>query len=507
MIKSEALIQLINSMTQAEKKAFSLNSQRSSLTPTYLSLFNMISKNSGLNTESIKKLFIKEHENKSFDSTSRYLYKLLLDTLLDLRTSQDSYFTLFNLLMKTRILFEKSLFEDCFEYLDIIIKKSTEQENYITLFLALRLELEYMLTMNFAMVNEKALLKKHHKINEVLNIIKKVNGQSSLYELLKYRVISHGPVRSTKQKDSLNDLLLSEMSMIANSNLENFEINKLHQLFQANYLISVGDSKSAFRSYIELNKLFENNKHLWHNPPIYYLSSLEGVLDSLRSMKNYDGMQYFIDQLNSLHTSSVNFNANVNCLVYLYELFPLLDKGDFSTSLLHLEKHSDDIYSRMSLLSLTRQAELSLYTALIYFGNKEYGTSRKYLRMIILKTRGYYFLPLYRTIRLVNLMILYEIGDSELIHYNTRSLRRDLKAFEKGYKTEKFMLSFLNRKRLPVFGPKRDEFWESLSDEVSSIRKDEFEQQVLKIFDFTAWIECKIKRIPLEEILASKFVC
>lgn len=504
MLKSEALIFLVNSMTQPEKKAFKISSQQRKSAPAYLSLFNIISKNRTAGTDQVKKEFLSLNQKASFDATVKYLYKIILDTLLELRKEQDSYYKLFNSIMKARVLFEKSMFENCFELLEKVKKDSKKLENYYALLLASKLELEFLLALNFPMVDEKSLLNKHYKINEILSFIRKIHEQSSLYELLKYRVVYLGNVRSPQQKLNLNDLVVSEMSILASSNLENFEISKLHQLFQANYLISVGDYKSALRSYIELSSLFEKNKHLWNNPPIHYLLTLEGVLDSLRSIRNYEGMQYFIVQLKKLESPSVNFNANASCLVFLYELFPKLDKGDFTSAAEHLEQNLDTLYSKMHLLNPTRQAELSLYAALIFFGRKDFKKAHKFLNMIILKRKNYYYMPLYRTIRLVNLMILNEIGDFPLISYETRSIKREMKEIDKGYQIEKTMLSFLNKQNMPATIRKREILWEKFSGEVELLRNDIFEQQVLRIFDFTAWIESKIRKIPLNEVLQGK---
>ena len=44
---------------------------------------------------------------------------------------------------------------------------------------------------------------------------------------------------------------------------------------------------------MELNKLFEENIHLWNDPPVYYLMTVEGMLESLRIMHNYEGNGLF----------------------------------------------------------------------------------------------------------------------------------------------------------------------------------------------------------------------
>lgn len=501
MLKSEALVLLVNSMTKSEKKSFRVSSKKGNNIPDYIVLFDIIDSNRNDSITSIKQFFLSKRGGASFEATAKYLYKIILDKLLMLREEQDSYYSLFNRIMKARILFEKSLFEESFDLLKDVINDSGKYENYYALLLASKLELDYLLNLNFPSVSEKSLLNKHLKINEILKYFRKANELSSLYELLKYRVINRGHVRSQKQKFELNDLVVSEMSIIATSNLENFEIKKLHQLFQANYLISVGDFKSALRSYNELNHLFEANSHLWSNPPIYYLLTLEGVLESLRKIRNYDGMKLFIDKLRGLNSISLNFNANVLCLIYLYELFPKLDTGDFKASLDLMNEYKENLYSKSHLLSLSLQAELSLYSALILFGNKDFKSAHKYINMIILKGKNYFNLPLYRTIRLFNLMILHELKSFDLIAYETRSMKREIRSADKSYKIEKFILKFLNKTDFPLIQKKRDKLWEANSKEIEELRNDIFEQQLLKIFDFTAWIESKIRKIPLGEVI------
>lgn len=504
MLKSSALISLIQSMSKPEKKAFSLAAPRTESVPHYMSLYTLISKDKTITSESMRTKFLKQHKGASFDTTVKYLYKVLLDTMLELRTDQDSYYSLFDKILKARILFEKSLFEECFELLHKVITNARKLENYYALLIASRLELEYLLALNFPHIDEKQLLNKQFRINEVMRITQKINQQSALYELLKHRVLHKGNIRSEQQKNELNDLVVSEMSIVASSNVDNFEIRKLHQLFQANYLISVGDYKSALHSFYELNNLLESNKHLWSNPPIYYLLTLEGILDTLRSLKNYEGMKHFIDQLKKLNNPSLNFSANVTCLIFLYELFPLLDKGDFFASEVLMQRYADDLYKKSHLLSLARNAELSLYTALIHFGLRDYSKAQKALSKIIFIGKNYSYLPLYRTIRLANLMILYEKKDFDLIKSETRSIKRDMNVVGKEFKIERSVLSFVNKQNLPISGMKRKALWEKIREDFNKMHHDVFEQQIIRLFDFSAWIESKIRKIPLSEVLSSK---
>lgn len=500
MTKLNSLRLLIHSMTLSEKKTFRMKCNRKNNESDYMILYDIVEKSREKPLTFYRSEFLKVRPGASFETTVKYLFELLLESMQELRKDQDNFYNLFDKIFKARILFEKSLLDECFEMLNYVITHSERFENYHALLLASRLELEYLLALNFPNINENMLLKKQFKLNEILNYLRKINAQSALYEILKHRVITKGHPRTQKQKEELNDLVFSEISIVASLNLYNFEISKLHQLFQANYLISVGDYKSALNAYIELNNLFEANKHLWSDHPVYYLHTLEGVLESLRSIHNYEGMTYFINQLKLIETQSADFRINLTCITFLNELFPFLDRGDFTSSMVLMSQYKEKLYDKLFTLSRARQAELCLYTSLIYFGNAEYIRAHRFLNQIILRGKNYYYLPLYRTIRLVNLIILYKLGDFDLIRYEIRSMKRDIKDAMKEYKIERFLFRFLSR-QLPTIPFKRQLLLEKTRKEFGEIRQDIFEKQILRIFDFTAWVESLIRKVPLSEVL------
>ena len=97
-------------------------------------------------------------------------------------------------------------------------------------------------------------------------------------------------------------------------------------------------------------------------------------------------------------------------------------------------------------------------------------------------------------------MILYKLGDFDLIKYEIRSMKRDLTDTAKGYKIEHFLFRFLS-KQLPVVALKRHQLLEKTLIEFDEIRQDVFERQILRIFDFTAWVESLLRKLPLGEVL------
>lgn len=500
MLKSESLIHLINNLTKQEKKEFSLYISNKP-EKDYIFLFRLIDDKKVSDPEELKMSFLAAKPTSSFNTVVIYLFDLLIDILTRLRTEQDSYYLLFNELLHARVLYEKSMYQKCFQVLKKVKEKAVYYENYFALLVAQRLELNYLLTLDFEDMDEQKLLNKQYKMNNTLKSIRQLNEQSSLYELLKYRMINRGASRSLEETQKLDDLVTSEISIVASAGVENFEIKKNHQLFQANYFITVGDYKAAFNSFVELNKLFEENSHLWNNPPVYYLMTVEGMLESLRIMHNYEGMNYFIEKLTKLSSPSSSFQLNVTYVIFIYRLFSFIDAGDFDKAGIWIAEHQASLIDKMLLLKEQQQAEMSLYIALIHLGNGEYRKARKRLSATI--GRGHlYSLPLFRTIRIVNVMIHYELGDVDYIQSEIRSIKREMSK-NKGYnlKVESFLLKFLNYSFADTNRKRRAEIWESMAEEVHALYADKYETQILRKFDFVAWVEAKIFEVPLSDIL------
>ena len=505
MSKVESLVALVQSMTKAEKRQFSISCPKGDLLKDFLVIYKIIENDKKFVTEEIKSAFFLKRPQGSFDTAMTYLYEKLLDLLLYSYKNRDSFFDLFHGILKAKMLYERSMFNESMALLTEIIAEAKRKENYHALLLASKLELDYLLRLNYLNISEQELFHKQYAIGNSLKLIRIINEESSLYELLKHRLIHKGNIRSAKQKQEMNDLLISELSIVASSNDTNFEITKMHQLFQANYLISIGDYNAAFQSFKELNTLFESNAHLWANPPFYYLSTIEGVLESLRSIGNYKDMEYFRVKLrNFTEHASLDFRIDVLCLLFQYELFPLLDNGDFNDCTMLMKRYKEILYDRHSYLRPIRQTELCLYTALIYLSNKQFKQARKFINSITFD-HSLGDMPLSRTIRLVRLMLYYEEGDFDIIRHETRSFKRKtLQNNKQGFQVERQILWLINQDSLPVLQQTRNKLWSKMKPDIDALRHDKYECQVLRLFDFTAWMEAKILKKDLSVVLKKK---
>lgn len=75
---------------------------------------------------------------------------------------------------------------------------------------------------------------------------------------------------------------------------------------------------------------------------------------------------------------------------------------------------------------------------------------------------------------------------------------------EQTFKTERIILWFLNKRNIPILKKDREAFWEKLSPEIHELYNNKYESQLLRLFDFTAWMESKIRKEKLSEVLRAR---
>lgn len=506
MSKLNSLITLINSLSKAERKKISSILSHSDREPDYVYLFRLIDKEHFTEANEIKRLFAELKPESALNVTVSYLFGLLLDVLADLRSAQDSYFILFRMILQAKVLYEKSVYNECFYLLSKVQDEAMHYENFSVLLIAQKMELEFLLSLDFLEISEEELLTRQFKVSETLKKIRKINEHTFLFELLRHRILYKGNTTlGGKQKQELNDLVVSEMSIVSSSGFNNFEIEKNHKLFQSNYLMNVGDYKSALNSFYELNNTFEKNMHLLSNPPMYYLSTIEGVLESLRTTHNYESMNYFIEKLNSIQSSSNHFKIQVLSVVFLHRLLPLIDKGDFTGSENLIAEFKENLIDKISQLISARQFRLMFHIAVVYFGNMDYDKAQKAFFKVFYLGKNSISIQYYKAARLLYLIALYELNDVDSMDVEIRSIRRELNKSSNSYQTEVMVLKTIMRPVNGLYNKERILLWRKNESRIRDLYTSRSEMQLLRIFDFGAWIESKIKNTTLHNILKTRF--
>lgn len=488
------VVRLVKSLSSVEKRQFKLATKKQAGRKDYLDLFNIIDQCDAINLDDLKEKFKKTHPGAPPDNAAKYLLHLLTDNLILTKIKKDRSFQLLHGLMRIRILEERSITKEAHKELRKIGQKAASAQDDLIQYLIFRKEMEYLSHQSFRGTTEKQLIELQMTGRGLIKNLHNIHEHQSLYELLKYRLMHSGKILSEGDKKRLNDLILNEIGLVTGRIKRNFESQKLHLLFQSFFFTDTGDYKSALKTFYSLNRLFEQNTVLWENPPVDYLTALDGILDSLRANGYYEDMEFYISKMEQLnnHSYPEYFHFLIHKTVMIYKLVALIGNKRLDKAVHYIKESDVRLLKAYKLIDDEKQNELSFYISLIYFMARDFKKAHKYINEVVLIGEVKYHSVIYRACRLLNILIYYEEkNDLEYLDYEIRSYKRPFQKKNKLLKTEKLVLKIISMN--PDFNKsaKNNILWGKISPLVVSIEKDRYEKQILKYYDFVGWARKK----------------
>lgn len=490
-----AVIRLVKSLSKSEKRNFKLYTKRHSGKRDYLDLFALIERDQTNHIETLEAAFAKLHGARAFENAARYLFKILTDCLIQLKIKKDEMFQVTHGLLRIHILKERNLPDEAFRELKTLQQTGIVHRDQFLQYMMNRNELNYLADTNFQHISEKKLIDIQMKTRDVLKEIRNTHEHSSLFEILKHRLVHSGKTMAEDRKH-LNDLMLSELSIINAKSKHNLESRKLHLLFQSYFFTNIGDYRSALKTFYELNRLFEKNTSDWQRRPQDYLASLDGTLDSLRTINAFDKMPFYIARIEQLDKEEYPeyFRYLVRKIIMIYQLVYLSETQQHEKAIEFITHSDVTVVKAYSVVDEEKQNELLFCIALAFFKIKNFKKSQKYINEIVLLGKLLYPSVIYRASRLLSIIIHYEQNNLEYLEYEVRSFKRAFQHNSKLLKVETLLFKTMKLRPEKNADQKNNILWVKIEPVLGAIEKDKYETQLSKHFDFTDWIKNKFKR-------------
>jgi hypothetical protein len=475
--------QLVQSLTRAEKRSFKLFADHLEGEKDYMKLYDILT-DSQVTIESAKERYRYICPESSINATCNYLYHILIKSLRTLNPQNFAEEQLLNGIHETRILFRKGLVEEGFGLLDKLGKIAKKNEKVAYLVILGKMELDYLTRFQFKGLTENELIKIQSRLRKSLSYELNLADHSALYELLYHRYLLNGEVRSQKDKEKLNDLVVTEMNLAGNTRFQSFDLKKDHLLFQSVYFMMTGDSKSSLGTFYELNGLFEENKQLWNDTPIYYINHLRGILNNLHASRQFKEMDFFIQKLKLLEMD--NELLILRQIIYCSELKMAIGIKNY-TSAFEMIKINTDLLERLDQLTPTDRAETVLFTSVGLFLQKKYKQAATILGKVI-HMEHVQNDQLRRELRLVNLVVHFQLQDQHYLSSEIRSLERELKRSRKFIQTEFALLKMMKKYPMAMNRNAKNKLFEGLLDQLHQLVENPFERHLFGVFDFVEWV-------------------
>ena len=417
--------------------------------------------------------------------------KIILDGLILAKTEKDHFFESLQGIMRAHILNERALEEEAQKQLKKIRKEPATLQQYLIMYLSQRYELNHLSDNNFQKISDKSLIEMQMKAKEVLKRLYHIQDHYSLFEVLKHRLVHSGMIGSEEEKERLNDLMLSEMILIADKSKNSFTSQKLHLLFQSFFFTHAGDHRSALKTFYELNGLFERNLHLLNHPPMDYLSTINGMLDSMHSLGKYTDMGFYINKAKELDQSCYPefFRYLARKTAAIHQLAALTANGAYEEAVALIRNFEPDLLTAYSMVDEEKQWKLYFYCSLAYFGVKDLKKAHRYIHEITTEGKLQPQLLVCKATRLLNIIIHMEQQDKEYLEYEVRTYRRAFKQPDHALlQSEQFILKVVLKWCQRNVSLKRLSLDKDFMSTIETLKKDRYEKQLLRYFNFLDWL-------------------
>lgn len=476
---------LIHSLSAIEKKMFILNSKTSEGEKDYIFLYNLILNEKNISINEIRQIFKQKFPNKSFQNNVSYLFRTLLKILVTLRVGQDKWFNEMYGLMVARLCSERSLPNYALNALRTTKEKAKENQNHVLSYYAERMELSLLSDLDFPALDESALVKIQMNLNESINKIKHIQQQVSLFELLRLRILNQNKIAEKISQKKIQDLILSEITLISGKNKDIFLSQKLHLMFQSFFFTHTSDHNSALHVFKKLNELFEDNENLRNFPPYDYLSVLDGILNTLRTIGQYEEMEFYLQKLTTLADNSYpeHFRNEVHKSVSCYTLHSLLGQNNVDQALVFIQSANLVITRPINTL---KESEFIVLATCLHAYREDWRTVRKLSSSFLIRRHSQ---SMERVGRLLSIIARYELRDISALDYEIRSYKRSYNKTPYLFGIEKIIFSLISydiAKRGNAF---KNKFKSKLlfDSNVGEFLDSEEHDSLLKYYDFKNW--------------------
>jgi len=501
---SEKLFRLVKSLSGSEKRYFKIFiNNKGGKDNKYRKLFDAIEEQDLFNEEELQQIvYPKEQvESRKYSEMKAYLYDLILKSLqaYDEKTSVD--YKLKGMLLSVRTLYKRSLFEDCKELLHKAKKIATKYEDFNSGLELLRWEKQIA----YAETDITYLDKELRRIREEEKTLGKQIQNISKYRNMFFKVlISVRKDAASVKQNSEKLAFIEEEKLVSGIEMtESYRVKTLYYRVLSSYYFAMRNSEKFYTSSLKLIKHIESKKYMIREDVSEYISALNNHMVASGTVGKFSEVEETLGKLKSLKGKTEDDRLKIYRQYYTIRLRIYSNSGDFENGYKELKDH---MRTRKEFdLSFFQKDSFYIIYFTIAFGAEKYEDALAYLNEWLGMSRNIERKDLQSLARILNLIIHYEMKNTELIESLLRSTYRFLNNnkffsdFEK-----KFLSSF--REVIEIQSRKElRNHWKNLSKEYERLESVLELPRIFRWFPVKVWIDAKAKDIPFAQVVKEQY--
>ena len=472
-----------------------------------LQLFEYINKSEQFDEDNIiKKLPSLKPEQLS--NLKAYLYYKILQAVRQYNGAKLLDIQIRELIDFAQLLFERRLYNQGLSCLRKAKKMAYTHDNLELQLEVIKLEKSVLMqTIGDDENNVDSIIKEVKRINSQIN---NINIFSNLSIKLNSFYTKIGYIRDENDFLKIKEFFFSNLPVSEEDDLSTYEKIHLYKLF-VGYYFFIQDFENGYKYSQKTVRLFESNNQTIKTHPESYIKALNNLLISQFKLYRFNEFEETNKKLHDIeknHALRINENIRIRLLKYYYmhEINRYYMMGEFEKGVEEIVTKNIELDELIEGLDKHSALILNYKIACLYVGASNYRHAVKWLNKIINITNADIREDLHCFARIINLICHYELGNFDVINYYIISTYRFLLKKDDLHLFQKFILNFL--KDLNKESNNKDLFerFATLKSQLLPLVNSAYEKRAFIYFDIISWLESKIEKRPVQDVIRDKFL-
>ncbi len=500
-----SLFQLIRELSRTEKRHVKIFAglHRKGAERKITELFDSIAAQEHYDEEALKKKFSADpFLGKHFKKAKQDLFELILKSLCLYHEDRYSEARIAGRLQKARILADKGVYKAAARILSGAAKDAEKYEHYWLLSRIQEEKIYFLLNRQFNPGGDEKQFS--GTFGDFFSAWNSYSSNMKFYKeyfFIVYDLHKEGSSRSGSRFENYKTIARS-LPKVTPSSLP--LRSRLHYyLFRHMFYFAQNNYPEAFKYTSAAVNCFSKSL-----PPEYSRLQYVLITDFINicfMLKRYRLIPPALEKLKNIQSTSGPLQHRIRAMQVIMSAGFFIQTGKFQKAKEITGKTLSD-REHTEFFSIEQQIIIHYYMAVACFGTGALKESIQWLNRLFTN----FNLSNLRTdilvfARFLGIIVHYELGNTDLVEYLTRSVYRFLLRHQRLYKFEDLFLSFI-RNRLPGADTKSrllDNF-RYLKTELEKLSSDSYERKPFEYFDFISWLESKIEKKTFAEVVKSK---
>lgn len=506
--KTDDLIQLIRSLTRAEKRHFRLFVKRNQQSDDilFLQLFDFLDKNKEYKEDLIL-VKLPGIKKSQLSNLKAHLYKQLLTSLRLLNKNYALEIQLREAIDHAKVLYDKGVYRQSLDILDKAKQKAMAGE-----FLPIAMEiLDFEKHIESQYITRSIEGRAEALTSEAIAVHQRL-GKRLQYSNLSLQL--YGLYLTKGYVKSEADFL--ELKLYFEKNVPNIQLEELDLLGKMHYHQSylwyyhmAQDFPKCYRHAKNWVELFKEHESLVQFYPALYLKAIHNLLGTLFYLgKNEEFLLFFEDLKGLKEKGEVVETRNIaglyNLYLYIHAINSHYIQGTFTEGVELIPELQAIILNEEFNWDKHRVMVFYYRIACLLFGSGDYGQTIVYLNKIINSKNPDYRADIQCFARILSLIAHFELGNDQLLEYQIKSVYRFLSKMEELGAVQREIFTFL--RKIPTMQKKGLALqFAALLEKLEILVQHPYESRAFLYLDIISWLESKIQNRLVQDVIQEKF--